>query len=106
MRRHIDPDAPADRDTLYRIASISKLVTTLGVMRLVEEGRLALDTDVGEYLGWRLRNPHFPETPITVRMLLTHTSSLRDDGGYSWPQWCSPSCCTQCTWHARGGWPR
>jgi CubicO group peptidase (beta-lactamase class C family) len=84
-RRHIDPDRPADRDTLYRIASISKLVTTLGVMRLVEEGRLDLDADVSTYLGWRLRNPHFPDTPITVRMLLTHTSSLRDDGGYSWP---------------------
>jgi CubicO group peptidase (beta-lactamase class C family) len=84
-RRHIDPDLPADRDTLYRIASISKLVTTLGVMRLVDEGRLDLDADVSTYLGWRLRNPHFPDAPITLRMLLTHTSSLRDDGGYSWP---------------------
>ncbi len=76
---------PANRDSLYRIASISKLLTTLGVMRLVEEGRLALDTDVSEYLGWRLRNPHFSEAPITLRMLLSHTSSLRDDGGYHWP---------------------
>lgn len=84
-RRRIDPDKPANRETLYRIASISKLVTTLGVMRLVEEGRLDLDTDVSEYLGWRLRNPHFPDAPLTVRMLLTHTSSLRDDAGYHWP---------------------
>ncbi len=76
-------DRPADSNTLYRVASISKLVTTLGVMRLVEQGKLALDTDIGEYLGWRLRNPHFPDAPITLRMLLTHRSSLRDDAGYS-----------------------
>ena len=74
----------ANADTLYRIASISKLVTTIGVMRLVEAGTLSLDADVSEYLGWSLRNPHFPDAPITLRQLLTHTSSLRDEGGYYW----------------------
>ena len=74
----------ADSRTLYRIASISKLVTTLGVMKLVEAGKLDLDRDAGDYLGYPLRNPHFPATPITLRMLLTHTSSLRDDAGYYW----------------------
>jgi N-acetyl-anhydromuramyl-L-alanine amidase AmpD len=88
-RRFIDTsgrgaDKPADTSTLYRIASISKLVTALGVMALVEEGKLALDADVGGYLGYRVRNPHFPDAPVTLRMLMTHTSSLRDDGGYSW----------------------
>lgn len=75
---------PANADTMYRIASISKLVTTIGVMRLVEAGTLSLDADVNQYLGWSLRNPHFPDTPITLRHLLAHTSSLRDDGGYYW----------------------
>lgn len=75
---------PADASTLYRIASISKLVTTLGALRLVETGKLALDRDVSGYLGYRLRNPRFPDDPITLRMLLNHTSSLRDDGGYYW----------------------
>ncbi len=75
---------PANADTLYRIASISKLVTAIAVMRLVEAGTLSLDTDVSQYLGWSLRNPHFPDLPITLRSLLTHTSSLRDDGGYYW----------------------
>ena len=88
-QRYIDPDAPeksqpANASTRYRIASISKLVTTLGVMKLVEDGKLALDADVGDYLGYRLRNPHFPDVPITLRMLLSHTSSLRDDAGYYW----------------------
>ena len=74
----------ADAGTMYRIASVSKLVTTLGVMRLVEQGKLDLDADVSTYLGFVLRNPAFPEHPIRLRMLLSHTSSLRDGGGYSW----------------------
>jgi CubicO group peptidase (beta-lactamase class C family) len=75
---------PAGPQTMYRIASISKLVTTLGVMKLVEENKLDLDRDVGDYLGWRFRNPAFPDAPITLRMMLNHTSSIRDDGGYYW----------------------
>lgn len=79
------PDQPATPATLYRIASISKMMTTLGLMRLVEAGRMDIDADVSGYLGFTLRNPHFPDRAITLRTLLTHTSSLRDEGGYSWP---------------------
>ena len=78
------PDKPAGPDTPFRIASVSKLVTTLGLMRLVEDGKVALDADVSDALGFTLRNPHFATQPITLRHLLTHTSSLRDEGGYSW----------------------
>jgi CubicO group peptidase (beta-lactamase class C family) len=78
------PARAADRHTLYRIASISKMMTTLGLMRLVEEGKLDLDADVSGYLGFSLRNPHFPERPLTLRTLMTHRSSLRDDVGYSY----------------------
>ncbi|MBK8321184.1 MAG: serine hydrolase [Betaproteobacteria bacterium] len=88
-RRRIDDanpanDRPIGPDTMFRVASISKLVTTLGVLRLVDAGTLDLDRDVSEYLGWRLRNPHFPDTAITLRLLLSHNSSLRDAGGYFW----------------------
>ena len=85
-RRHIaDADAgdlPATPDSLYRVASISKLVVTLGVLKLVEAGKLDLDADAGGYLGYALRNPHFPDTRITVRMMAAHTSSILDHGGY------------------------
>ena len=67
-------------DDPVRIASISKLVTTLGVMRMVDKGQLDLDRDVSDYLGWTLRNPAFPDTPITLRRLLGHQSSLIDGG--------------------------
>ena len=65
-----------------RVASISKLVTAIAVMRLVEAGQLDLDADAGELLGWPLRNPAYPDTPITLRMLLSHRSSLTDAAGY------------------------
>ena len=69
-------------DDPVRIASISKLVTAIGVMRLVEAGKLDLDADVSGQLGWPLRNPAFPDTPITLRLLMSHRSSLTDAAGY------------------------
>ena len=72
-------------DDPVRIASISKLVVALGVMRLVEEGKLDLDRDVSDWLGWRLRNPAFPDDPITLRHLLSHTSSIEDGVDYAVP---------------------
>ena len=70
--------APLTDDTLLRVASISKLATTLGVMRLVESGKLALDRDVSDYLGFTLRNAVFADRAITLRQLLAHSSSLVD----------------------------
>ncbi|HEU4967647.1 serine hydrolase [Sphingomonas sp.] len=75
----------AGPDDPVRIASISKLITALGVMRLVEAGTLDLDSDVSRWLGWSLRNPNFPDRPITLRLLLSHTSSLKDDVDYAIP---------------------
>ncbi len=68
-----------------RIASVSKLAVALGVMRLVEQGKLDLDRDVSDWLGWRLRNPAFPRQKITLRQLLSHTSGLRDEVEYVVP---------------------
>jgi CubicO group peptidase (beta-lactamase class C family) len=72
-------------DDPVRIASITKLHVALGVMRLVEQGKLDLDEDVSGHLGWTLRNPAFPDRPITLRLILSHRSSLRDDAGYALP---------------------
>ena len=73
---------PVSADDPVRVASISKLVVAIGVMRLVEAGALDLEADVSSALGWELRNPAFPDTAITLRMLLSHTSSLTDEAGY------------------------
>lgn len=69
-----------------RIASISKLVVAVGVMKMVEEKILDLDRPVGDYLGYKVENPAFPGQPVTLRRLLSHTSSLRDhDDQYAIP---------------------
>lgn len=72
-------------DDPARVASISKLVVALGVMRLAEHGKLDLDRDVGLYLGWQVRNPAFPDAPVTMRQLLSHRSGLRDKVDYIVP---------------------
>ena len=69
-------------DDPVRVASISKLGVAIAVMRLVEQGKLDLDADVSKQLGWSLRNPKWPDTPITLRLLLSHRSSLTDGAGY------------------------
>lgn len=68
-----------------RIASISKLLMALCALRLVDEGRLDLHEDVSVYLGWPVRSPFFPDTPVTVAQLLSHRAGLSDAGGYVIP---------------------
>ncbi len=72
-------------DSPVRIASISKLATAIGVMRMVDQGMVSLDRDVSDYLGWQLRNPAFPDVPITLRNLLSHTAGVRDGADYALP---------------------
>ncbi len=76
---------PLTADDPLRVASISKLVVALGVMRLVEQRRISLDADVSTYLGWRLRHPAYPDRPITLAMLLGHRSGLTDGVDYALP---------------------
>lgn len=84
-RRVIGNDKPVTRNTRFRAASVSKMFTVFSVLQLVEQGKLNLCADVSEYLGFELRNPNFPDKPITIEMLASHTSSLRDDKVYSIP---------------------
>ena len=73
-------------DSYFRIASVSKLVTGCVAMRLVEEGKLDLDENIGSYLAdpaYKVANPRYTKIPITARMLMTHTSSIKSDGGFS-----------------------
>lgn len=74
---------PVTEKTRFRVASVSKQFTAYTILQLAEQKKLDLDTDVIHYLGFRLRNPNYPTVPITVRMLMDHTSSLRDGNDYS-----------------------
>ena len=62
--------------TLYKTSSIAKLVIAVAVMQQVELGLIDLDADVGDYLPFPVRNPAFPDTVITARMLMQHAAGL------------------------------
>lgn len=73
---------PVTENTVFRTASISKLVTALCAYRLYEAGQLDLDEDVNAYLPCPLRHPLSPSVPITLRRLLSHTAGLHDGSTY------------------------
>lgn len=79
---NLQEQEPLEKDDIFRIASISKSFTATAIMQLVEQGKLSLDQDVSELLGFEVRNPNFPEQPITLKMLLSHISSMSDANGY------------------------
>jgi CubicO group peptidase (beta-lactamase class C family) len=98
-QRDREAGAPMREDTLFRIASQTKALVSVGVMSLQEEGRLLISDPVGKYL------PEFRETtvavpkpgggyevvkakrPVTIRDLLTHTAGVGYGGGVARDRW-------------------
>ncbi|UCF04983.1 MAG: beta-lactamase family protein, partial [bacterium] len=74
----IERDIPITPETLFMLASCSKLFTGAALLKLYEMGRLDLDEDINRYLPFPVRNPAFSDVAITFRMLLTYTSSIAD----------------------------
>jgi len=70
--------APTD-STLFLMASISKTFVGVALMQLWEQGLFDLDEDINPYLPWEVHNPFYPSYAITFRMLMTHTSGIRDN---------------------------
>ena len=75
VSRHI----PFTDNTTHTIASISKTFIGLSIMKLIEEGKLSLNQPINDILPFEIKNPHFPKIPITVKHLVTHSSSINDD---------------------------
>ncbi len=75
-------DIPVTDSTYFRIASVSKAITAIGLMQLVEDGLIALDTNISDVFGYPIVNPHYPDAAITPAMLLSHTSSIVDGSTY------------------------
>ncbi len=74
---------PVTADTYFRCASVTKLVTGIGLLKMMDEGILDPDADISGYLGYTVYNPRFPDTPITLRMLMSHTAGLNETASYS-----------------------
>ncbi len=69
-------------NTIFRTASVAKMVSAMLVFRLQTLGQLRVTEDVSDLLGFRVRNPHCPDAPITLGMLLSHTSTIVDSPAY------------------------
>ena len=69
-------------ETAFQVGSISKLVTGMALIQLVENGCLGLDDPLGDALGFAVENPEYPGQPVTLRQLMTHTAGLRDSAAY------------------------
>jgi len=65
-------------DEIYMNASVQKTITAVSILQLAEKGLLNLDTDINMYLPFSVRHPEYPQTPITIRMLLAHRSGMGD----------------------------
>ncbi|MGD1890014.1 MAG: serine hydrolase domain-containing protein [Cyclobacteriaceae bacterium] len=74
--------SPVDESTLFQAGSISKPVAALAVLKLAEEGKLELDTDVNTYLtDWKIENSKYTEDEkVTLRGLLTHSAGVTVHG--------------------------
>src|SRR5438067_3655418 len=80
----VDTGQPVDTGTVFQAASISKPIFAMAVVKLAQDGRLSLDSDVNSYLkSW-----HVPESDltrsqaVTLRSLLSHTSGADDGFGF------------------------
>lgn len=69
-------------ETIINIASISKTIIAVAMMKAVEEGYVSLDEDINTYLPFKVNNPNHPNIKITLRQLATHTSSIQDSEVY------------------------
>lgn len=85
-RASLEQDRPATPETLYRIASITKLFTSTAILQLRDAGRLRLDDPIVEHLPWfAIDQPHADAPVMTIRHLLTHTAGLPREAAF--PYW-------------------
>jgi len=75
---------PITEQSIFPVASISKWVSSFGVLKLVEQGKIDLNKPVENYLTrWQLPESEFDNQQVSIRRLLSHTSGLVDDLGYA-----------------------
>ncbi|MBN1777144.1 MAG: beta-lactamase family protein [Clostridiales bacterium] len=72
-------EIPVTENTYFRIASVTKMISGIGLMQLKEQGLLELDTDISEYFGYDIANTYYTRIPITLRQIMSHTSSIRGE---------------------------
>ncbi|MCT2562503.1 serine hydrolase domain-containing protein [Chryseobacterium herbae] len=79
---HVNPVQKYDEHTVQNIASVSKTLIGIAILKAQELGKLKLDDPINTYLPFKVINPKYPDIPITIRQLTTHTSSINDNNEY------------------------
>ncbi|MEO0504971.1 MAG: serine hydrolase domain-containing protein [Bacteroidota bacterium] len=79
---NLEKQQPYTTKTVQNIASISKTFIGISLMQLVAQGKFTMDTPINQLLPFPVNNPHFPNQPITVGHLATHTSTIKEDDFY------------------------
>ncbi len=72
-------DVLVDENTMFILSSISKTITATALMQLFENGLFELDDDIDNYLPFNVNHPDYPLVPITFKMLLSHSSGIKDN---------------------------
>lgn len=78
----LDEKRPINEHTIQSIASISKTLIAVALMKAVEDDVIGLNDEINTILPFKVINPNHKDKPITIRQLATHTSSISDDGNY------------------------
>lgn len=69
-------------ETIQYVASVSKTLIGISLFKAQELGKLNIDEPINNYLPFKVVNSNFPEIPITIRQLATHTSSITDSDAF------------------------
>jgi CubicO group peptidase (beta-lactamase class C family) len=86
---NVEDGVPSTPNTIGSICSITKLFTSIAVMKLYDDGKLRLDDRIEDLLPWyNLKQSHAGSGPVTVRSLLTHSSGLPREANF--PYWIGP----------------
>ena len=79
---NIDENILVDDNTMFILSSASKAITAAALMHLFEQNLFSLDDNVNDHLSFDISHPEFPEVPITIKMVLSHTSGIKDNWNF------------------------
>lgn len=76
---------PVDDDTVYKVASVTKMIAAIGVMKLVDEGKIDLDAKIDIGSKKKIVNPRYRDLTLTLRQCMSHTSGILGSAPYQTP---------------------
>lgn len=76
---------PVDENTVYKIASVTKMISAIGIMKLVDEGKIDLDAKIDIGNKKHIVNPRYRDLPVTLRQCMSHTTGILSSAPYQTP---------------------